>query len=421
MEQIQNTVMTTKPLNWLEQRYRKLVFSVLNHISHGAIELNDQGQHFHFGDKHSDLKAQITVFDSSFYKDMVVNGSIGAAEAYIDGKWGSKNLTDLIGVMARNQHQLDKLEQSTAWLSKLKKQLLRIKNSNSEAGSKRNILAHYDIGNDLYERFLDETMLYSCAVYDQANSTLAQAQQNKMRTICEKLELAQGEHVIEIGTGWGGLAIFMAQEYGCHVTTTTISDAQFELAQQRVNQLGLQSQITLLKQDYRLLVGEYDKLVSIEMIEAVGHEYLAGFFHKCSSLLKPDGKMLIQAITIADVRYESYRKGTDFIQKYIFPGGCLPSVAIMTDHMATQTDLVVENLQDIGLHYARTLNDWRVNFEAKWDELAQRGYSDEFKRLWLFYFAYCEGAFKQRVISTHHLVARKPQYVGKSDESVLDY
>ncbi|WP_394205670.1 class I SAM-dependent methyltransferase [Shewanella waksmanii] len=421
MEQIQNYLVTTKSTSWLEQRYRGLVFSALGHISHGAIEINDKGQHYHFGSKDAQLTAQITILDASFYKDMVVNGSIGAAEAFIAGKWTSHNLTSLISVMARNQQQLDKLEQSTAWISKLKKQLLRLKNSNSQAGSKRNILAHYDIGNDLYERFLDDTMLYSCAVYPDKDASLAQAQQHKMRTICDKLALCEQDSVIEIGTGWGGLGIYMASHFGCHVTTTTISDAQYELAKQRISELGLEDKITLLKQDYRLLEGQYDKLVSIEMIEAVGHEYLGGFFNKCASLLKSDGKMLIQAITIADSRYETYRKGTDFIQKYIFPGGCLPSVAEMTRHIAGQTDLVVENLQDIGLHYARTLNDWRINFEASWEALSERGYSEEFKRLWLFYFAYCEGAFKQRVISTHHLVARKPHYLGQVDESVLDY
>lgn len=287
------------------------------------------------------------------FRDVVINGSIGASEAYIDGKWTSPNLTRVIQIMARNQAQLDELDDKTQWISRIKNLLLRRKNANTEQGSKRNILAHYDIGNELYERFLDSSMQYSSAIYSEEAETLSKAQQNKMKTICERLELSEKDNVVEIGTGWGGLAIFMAQHYGCHVTTTTISDAQHALAEQRVKALDLTDKITLLKEDYRNLTGEYDKLVSIEMIEAVGHEYLQTFFEKCSSLLKPSGKMLIQAITIADSRYDKYRKGVDFIQKYIFPGGCLPSVSVMTQHLATSTDLVVQEIDDIGLHYAR--------------------------------------------------------------------
>ncbi len=264
-------------------------------------------------------------------------------------------------------------------------------------------------------------MQYSCAIYNAQSSTLEQAQQLKMQTICERLDLQSGDSVIEIGTGWGGLAIYMAQHYDCHVTTTTISDAQHQYTADKIQQLGLDDKITLLKSDYRKLTGQYDKLVSIEMLEAVGHEYLSTFFSKCSDLLKSDGKMLVQSITIADSRYDSYRKSVDFIQKYIFPGGCLPSVAVMTEQMAKNTDLVVHEMHDIGLHYARTLADWRLAFEQQWDQLIDLGYSEEFKRLWLFYLCYCEGAFLQRVISTHHVVARKPRFRGKSDEIVLDY
>ncbi|WP_286302641.1 SAM-dependent methyltransferase [Vibrio apostichopi] len=402
-------------------KYRALIFKVLERLQFAKLEVIERDQHSVFGDREATLSAQIVIHDASFYRDVVMSGSIGASEAYIDGKWTSPDLTRVIQIMARNQAQLDELDDKTQWISKFKNLLLRRKNSNTEQGSKRNILAHYDIGNELYERFLDCSMLYSSAIYSEDALTLSKAQQNKMKTICERLELSESDSVVEIGTGWGGLAIFMAQHYGCHVTTTTISDAQHELAEQRVKALGLTDKITLLKEDYRNLSGQYDKLVSIEMIEAVGHEYLQTFFEKCSSLLKPSGKMLIQAITIADSRYDKYRKGVDFIQKYIFPGGCLPSVAVMTQHLATSTDLVVQEIDDIGLHYARTLNDWNVAFENSWEELEALGYSEEFKRLWVFYFCYCEGAFLERVISTHHLVARKPRYFGAKDETVLDY
>ncbi|MEZ9232201.1 class I SAM-dependent methyltransferase [Vibrio amylolyticus] len=402
-------------------KYRGLVLSLLGNLTDAFLEIIDNNEHFSFGDKAAHLRGKIIVNDSAFYKDVVLGGSIGAAESYIDGRWNSPNLTDVIQVMARNQHHLDQIESRVQWLSKLKNLFLRRKNQNSEDGSKRNILAHYDLGNELYTRFLDPAMQYSCAIYSEHAPTLSDAQQLKMRTICERLELKESDRVVEIGTGWGGLAIFMAQHFGCHVTTTTISDAQHQYASEKVAELGLNNKITLLKRDYRKLTGQYDKLVSIEMIEAVGHEYLDTFFRQCSSLLKDDGKMLIQSITIADKRYEKYRKSVDFIQKHVFPGGCLPSVSVMSDHIAKNTDMVVHEMHDIGLHYARTLHDWRVEFEQRWAEISRLGYGEEFRRLWLFYLCYCEGAFLQRVISTHHVVARKPRYRGQNDETVLDY
>jgi cyclopropane-fatty-acyl-phospholipid synthase len=402
-------------------KYRRLIFALLSKLDEASVEIIEGDEHLIFGERSATLNGKIVVHDPSFYKDVVLNGSIGGAEAYIDGKWTSPELTNVIQVLARNQSQLDQIENKVQWFSRLKNRLLSRKNANTEQGSKRNILAHYDLGNELYTRFLDPAMQYSCAIYNAQSSTLEQAQQLKMHTICERLDLQSGDCVIEIGTGWGGLAIYMAQHYDCHVTTTTISDAQHQYTADKIQQLGLDDKITLLKSDYRKLTGQYDKLVSIEMLEAVGHEYLSTFFSKCSDLLKSDGKMLVQSITIADSRYDSYRKSVDFIQKYIFPGGCLPSVAVMTEQMAKNTDLVVHEMHDIGLHYARTLADWRLAIEQQWDQLIDLGYSEEFKRLWLFYLCYCEGAFLQRVISTHHVVARKPRFRGKSDEIVLDY
>lgn len=402
-------------------KFRTLIFVLLSKLENSRIEIIEGDEHTLFGERTAMLVGKVVVHDTSFYKDIVQGGSIGAAEAYMEGKWTSPDLTTVIQIMASNQHHLDKVEQKAQWFNKLKNQLLRWKNTNSEQGSKRNILAHYDLGNQLYSRFLDSSMQYSCAIYSAEQTTLEQAQQHKMHTICERLELKQSDHVIEIGTGWGGLAIYMAQHYGCHVTTTTISEAQHQYAKEKIHQLGLGGKITLLKQDYRNLAGHYDKLVSIEMIEAVGHEYLSTFFKKCSDLLKSNGKMLIQSITIADKRYDRYRKNIDFIQKYIFPGGCLPSVSVMTDSMAKNTDFVLHECHDIGLHYARTLHDWRIEFDNHWEQLVNLGYNEEFKRLWTFYLCYCEGAFLQRSISTHHVVARKPQYRGRDDEAILDY
>lgn len=404
-----------------KNKYRDVIFAILTHLNDSQITIVEGKHHRVFGDDSAPLKAQITVHDISFFKDMIFNGSIGAAEAYLEGKWSSPNLTALIQIMARNQPQLDKIESKTRWISSIKNWWLRRQNLNSETGSKRNILAHYDIGNELYQRFLDPSMLYSSAIYSQDATSLAAAQQNKMHLICQRLELQPSDRVIEIGTGWGGLAVYMAQHIGCHVTTTTISDAQFDYAQQQVKQLGLEDNITLLKNDYRLLEGKYDKLVSIEMIEAVGHEYLPTFFTQCSQLLKPNGKMLLQSITIADSRYDQYRQNIDFIQKYIFPGGCLPSIAEMSKHIANSTDMVVDEIQDIGLHYARTLNDWHQAFDKNWSELKSLGYKEDFKRLWQFYLCYCEGAFMERVISTHHIMARKPRYLSPDNASILDY
>jgi cyclopropane-fatty-acyl-phospholipid synthase len=403
------------------EKYRTLVFNLLDGLCDARLEVVEGDNTEAFGDTESSFVGVIQVTDQSFYKDVVFSGSIGAAEAYLEGKWSSPDLTQVIRIMARNQSRLDEIDNKTRWVTSIRNWWLRRQNLNSEKGSKRNILAHYDIGNDLYQRFLDASMQYSSAIYSADATNLPLAQKNKMRIICERLDLKPEDHVIEIGTGWGGLAIYMATHVGCKVTTTTISDAQFDYAQQKVNQLNLNDKITLLKQDYRQLEGQYDKLVSIEMIEAVGHEYLSAFFTTCSGLLKPDGKMLLQSITIADGRYEQYRKKVDFIQKYIFPGGCLPSIAVMASHMATSTDMVIEAIDDIGLHYARTLSDWTRSFEQSWPELAELGYSEEFKRLWRFYLSYCEGAFIERVISTHHIVARKPRYFGAEDEMVLDY
>jgi cyclopropane-fatty-acyl-phospholipid synthase len=398
-----------KQANWLDKRCRSLVFSAFTKINYGQIELVDNAERFLFPEfaENKSLLGRINIHDSSVYKDFVKGGSIGVAEAFIAGKWSSPNLTTVIRIFARAQQEVDSLEKKSPWLTRLKYALLHRRNRNSQAGSKKNILAHYDLGNELYSRFLDPEMMYSSAIYPNEKANLAQAQVHKMSTICQRLELTADDHLLEIGTGWGGLAIYAAQHYGCKVTTTTISDAQYEYAKNRIEQLGLDDKITLLKQDYRDLTGEYDKLVSIEMIEAVGFEYLPSFFKQCNERLKPGGKLLIQSITIADQRFEHYKHNVDFIQRYIFPGGFLPSITVLTQNLTQYTDLVTESINDIGLDYARTLADWREAFLQSWPELIPYGYDEKFKRLWLYYFAYCEGAFLERSTSTVHLVARK--------------
>jgi cyclopropane-fatty-acyl-phospholipid synthase len=408
MEQVNSINLLTKA-SWIEKRCRALVHAVFEKITYGQIEVIEGNQH-HFYPKEStenQPKARIFIHDMSTYRDFVKGGSIGVSEAFIEGKWTSPNLTNVIRVFAKAQQETDTLEENKSWFNKIKNAISHWQNRNTQSGSKRNILAHYDLGNDLYTRFLDPSMMYSSAVYPNENATLDEAQQYKLQVICEKLDLKESDHLLEIGTGWGGLAIYAAANYGCKVTTTTISDAQFDFAKERVEALNLSEQITLLKKDYRDLTGTFDKVVSIEMIEAVGYEYLPSFFKQCNDRLKQNGKLLIQSITIADQRFDYYKKNVDFIQRYIFPGGFLPSVGVLSDHMSTYSNLVMESLDDIGLDYAKTLADWRTNFLASWTELTQFGYDDTFKRLWLYYFAYCEGAFLERSTSTVHVVMRK--------------
>lgn len=403
-----------KELTWFEKRCRAIVFKSFEKITYGILDVVEGQKSFTFGInatsniKQSNIvRGKLIIHDLSTYKNLVLGGSIGAAESYIDGKWSSPDLTAVIRIFAKAQQATDQLEGKISWLNKLKNAISHRANRNSLAGSKNNIAAHYDLGNELYTRFLDPEMMYSSAIYPDENASLDQAQLHKLDTICQRLDLKPSDHVLEIGTGWGGLAIYAAQHYGCHVTTTTISEEQHSYAQQRIVELKLTDKVTLLKKDYRLLEGQYDKLVSIEMIEAVGYEYLESFFSQCDHLLKPGGKMLLQAITIADQRFDFYRKNVDFIQRYIFPGGFLPSITEISQRTSHHTNMVIESLHDIGLDYAKTLAHWRENFLASWHELPQFGYDENFKRLWLYYFAYCEGAFLERSTSTVHVVLRK--------------
>lgn len=408
MEQIEG-VRVLKEANWLDKRCRSLVMGVFAKFSYGQLEVVEGHIHSYFPENVTDssINGKIHIHDISVYRDFVKGGSIGAAEAFIEGKWSSPNLTNVIRIFAKAQQQTDSLEANKSWSSKLKNTVSHWQNRNTQSGSKRNILAHYDLGNELYTRFLDPDMMYSSAIYPHESASLDEAQQHKLATICQRLSLNADDHLLEIGTGWGGLAIYAAQNYGCHVTTTTISDAQHAYAQNRIEKLGLGDKITLLKKDYRDLNGSFDKVVSIEMIEAVGYDFLPSFFKQCNDRLKEGGKLLIQSITIADQRFKYYKTNVDFIQRYIFPGGFLPSVNVLSQHLTDHSEMVIESLDDIGLDYAKTLAHWRDNFLASWSTLSTLGYDETFKRLWLYYFAYCEGAFLERSTSTIHLVARK--------------
>lgn len=410
MEQIEKRA--TVATNWWDDACQKMMYAALRKARKGCLRITFGNQTQCFGDPASSLQASVEIYHPVVFRHMITRGSIGVAEDFIENLWATPDLTRVVQFFSINQEELDELEQKFGVLTQLSYYAKKFFRRNSVDQAKKNILAHYDLGNHLYRRFLDPNMQYSSAIYPDESADLGAAQINKMKTICERLQLCESDRVVEIGTGWGGLAIYMAQQYGCHVTTTTISDAQHEYVENKLRDLQLEDKVTLLKQDYRSLDGQYDKLVSIEMIEAVGHEYLDQFFSKCGSLLKNDGLMLIQAITIADQRYEHYRKSVDFIQTYIFPGGCLPSVRRMTDSLSKESNLIVHQLADIGLHYAQTLAHWREKFLEAWPELQREGFDNRFKRLWLYYLCYCEGGFLERVISTVHLVARKPDYRG---------
>ena len=390
---------------------RNLFIEKLEKLEIGEIQLIDTDGSHSFGspEKNNPLTVAINVTDQRFYSDIAFGGTVAAGEAYIQGYWSCSNLTDLIRIMIGNRHILEQMEGN---LSLFKNAFLRLAhwlNRNSQAGSRRNIEAHYDLGNEMFELFLDPTMMYSCAYYPDENTSLEQASLAKLQRICDKLQLNESDHVIEIGTGWGGFALYAAQNYGCKVTTTTISQQQHDWAKQRIIEAGLEDKITLLMEDYRDLQGTYDKLVSIEMIEAVGHQYLDTYFAKCSSLLKPEGIMLIQSITIADQQYDRAIKSVDFIQRFIFPGGFIPSVSAITSSVKSSTDMRLFQMEDIGPHYATTLRDWRQRFFDNIEPIKALGYSKQFTAMWDFYLCYCEAGFLERVLGNAHLVFIKPK------------
>lgn len=390
---------------------KRLVHQQLGKIQNGEIVLRENNTEHYFGHVSDDFPAAviIDVIHSSFYKDIAFAGSPGSGEAYMNGKWNCSDIVTLVRIFLRNREVLDNLDYGFMRLQAPLQKIMHWLNRNTRAGSKKNISAHYDIGNELFRLFLDDTMMYSSAYYETPSMNLAQAAVAKLDLVCNKLQLNADDHLLEIGTGWGGLAIHAARKYGCKVTTTTISEEQYRLATDKVKKEGLEDRINIVKQDYRDLSGEYDKLVSIEMIEAIGHQYMNTYFKKCASLLKPDGMMLIQAITIREQLYDNALKDVDFIKKYIFPGGFLPSVTAMLDTVATHTDMKLFHLQDIGPHYAKTLKDWRVSFFSKLDKVRKLGYSEEFIRLWEYYFCYCEGGFIERDIGTVQMLLTRPE------------
>ena len=389
---------------------KRIVFSLLKKLTAGHIRLIENGNEALFGDSHADIKATITIHDQKAYSRILWGGSIGAGEAYVEGLWSSENLVDVIRLFSRNLAALEKHEQRFGFLLNIINMVKHRLNRNSKAGSRTNIAAHYDLSNEMYRFFLDEAMQYSSGIFPHETTTLEEAQQHKLKTICEALNLTKDDQLLEIGTGWGGLACYAAKNYGCHVTTTTISDAQFDLAQQRINDENLSHKITLLKKDYRDLTGQYSKIVSIEMIEAVGHKFMSTYFEMLDQLLKPGGKSFIQAITMNDQRYDNYVNNVDFIQRNIFPGGHLPSVSVMCDLLKNNTNMYMKQLSDYRIDYAKTLSAWRASFLDNREAIQSLGFNDDFIRLWEYYFSYCEGGFRESAIGLAHIELIKNEY-----------
>ncbi|MFJ4064486.1 class I SAM-dependent methyltransferase [Pseudomonas sp. NPDC089996] len=388
---------------------RRAVLTQLRQLSHGHLRLISQDRQWTFGDVASPLYAEVEIVDDAAWGLVAGNGSIGAGEGYIHGYWRSPDLAAVTRLFVANLDVLDAMESGLARLARPALRLLHRFNRNSRRGARRNILAHYDLGNALFERLLDPTMMYSAARFEGAEQNLEQAQVSKLRDICQKLELKPHDHLLEIGSGWGSLAIHAAVHHGCRVTTTTLSAAQHAHTLQRVQALGLERHVTVLNEDYRDLRGRFDKLVSIEMIEAVGHRYLPTYFRQCAALLKDDGLMLLQAITIRDQRYAQARRSVDFIQRYIFPGGALPSLSVLLDTASRQTALNLVHLEDFGQDYARTLRHWRDNLHHSRPELTRLGYDDTFQRLWEFYLCYCQGGFEERTIGVAQMLWAGPK------------
>ena len=407
-----------KPINQKRQTgrsgdyARRLFLKRLEALRHGELVIREGERQHVFGrcDEVFSKTVTITVNDPVSYSRFVTQGALGGGHAYIQGEWSCDDLTGMVELFLCNRQYIEKTGALTRWFVIKPFHLAqRLLHRNTIKGSRRNIGAHYDLGNDLFEQFLDPTMMYSCAIFPHAQATLQEASETKLAHICDKLQLKPGDSVLEIGTGWGGFALFAAKNYGCQVTTTTISKRQYEYTQQRVREAGLEDRINLLFEDYRNLDGRFDKLVSIEMIEAIGHRYFDTYFNKCSELLKPSGMMLLQSITIGDQRYRVARKSIDFIQRYIFPGGCLPSVAALSDSIARKTNMRIYDLEDIGIHYAATLRLWRERFFANIERVRQLGYSEDFIRMWDYYLSYCEGGFRQQTIGTVQLLLTKPR------------
>ena len=407
VDRVANRISDLKKPTLLSSFFKKNILKKFTNLEFGYIHLTDASESYSYGNDSSKMKVEIEVLSPEFYVFLGSGGLLGVTEAYTAGYWRADDIVTLIRLMIKNSVVMEKLDSGWAKLIKPINTYIHRKRQNTLSGSKENILAHYDLSNDFYKLWLDETMTYSCGVFDNEKSTLKEASIEKLDRICRKLDLQPNDNLLEVGTGWGSFAIHAAKEYGCHITTTTISDAQYEYAKQRIIDEGLEDKITLLNQDYRKLTGTFDKIISIEMIEAVGHEYVQLFFEKISKLLKKDGLFALQGITFNDHKFDEYKHSVDFIKKYIFPGSCLISISQITNAIKNRTDLEIVNLEDISKHYAKTLYEWRKNFINVLPEVRKLGFTEPFINMWEFYFIYCEAGFIERNIGDYQVVFAK--------------
>lgn len=394
----------------LDRPVRRFILNLLTNIENGKIVIRENDDKHIFGraSKRYPLEAVIDVHHPRLYTRLFFGGIMGAAEGYMEGLWSSQNVTMVIRIFLLNQTLFKGMRKGPARITGILYDFYQVIKKNTRKGSKKNIHAHYDLGNDFYKLFLDETMAYSCGIFEQNNRSLKDASLAKYDRICRKLALSPGDRVVEIGTGWGGFALYAARQFDIHITTTTISRRQYRYVRDLIDKNGLEKNITLLQLDYRELTGTFDKLISIEMIEAVGHQYLNTFFKACSNLLKDDGLMVLQAITIGDQIFDRHKRSVDFIKRYIFPGSCIPSITAISQAIARTGNLQLVDLEDITPHYAITLRTWRENFYANLDKVRKLGFSDAFIRMWEYYLCYCEGGFAERYINDVQMVFTKP-------------
>ncbi|MBU8977769.1 cyclopropane-fatty-acyl-phospholipid synthase family protein [Lysobacter sp. MMG2] len=418
-----DTAQQTLPLpgvGAIDRLLRGRVVSQLNALRSGAVVLHDPWGSITLGENAGHARwPTLRVSDTRFYRAVALGGSVGAAEAYMDGAWTCDDLVGLVRLLVRNRDLLDNVERGPAraagWALRLAHALRR----NTASGARRNIAAHYDLGNTFFRLFLSDDLMYSSALFEREDETLEAASKRKLDTICSKLQLRQGDRVLEIGTGWGGFAVHAAREYGCHVTTTTLSREQYELAGQRVAEAGLQDRVAVLLRDFRELDGTYDKLASVEMVEAIGPENLRRYFACIGERLSEKGLALVQAITIEDHRYEQAVRSVDFIKRYVFPGSFIPSIAAMMSAKAAASDLSLLHLEDMGLSYARTLKAWRGRFLDRLPQVRALGFDERFIRMWEFYLAYCEGGFRERSIGVAQMLFARPGYRPHAQDAAL--
>ncbi len=399
-----------RPKGIFKKSARLFLISVLHKVQGAGLSLYEEGEVQQFGDPFASLQASVTIKDPRTYQMILSGGSLGGGEAYMLGYWDTPNLTKVIQVFALNMTLLTTMDSNSSFMRKITSKIFHRLRRNNIQQARLNISAHYDLSNDFFQLFLDPTLAYSSAIFCSPEDTLEQASRNKFERVCLQLQLSSHDHLLEIGTGWGGFAIHAAQNYGCRVTTTTLSKEQASHARSWIASQGLTEKVTVLEEDYRRLEGKYDKLVSIEMIEAVGHEYFSDYFATCCALLKPKGLMLLQAITISDQRYKASLRNIDFIKRYIFPGGQLPSIERILFHTCNDTDFQLVNMVDITHDYARTLRAWHENFENALNQVVALGFDEIFIRMWRFYLCFCEGGFLERAIHTQQFLFAKPEF-----------